>query len=306
MVGENNLPKLEKELAAIQKGNRRSLSKLLSLVDNFLPEELELLITSFNKLKKRPRMIGLVGTPGAGKSTFLNLLADYRKTKEKNKNLGLILIDPSHPIHGGALLGDRIRLTDHFLDEHLFIRSISNMGSSDGLHPRLALHLMIMAHFPFEFVIIESVGGGQANTNLAQYVDQLVLIFDPHSGDGIQHLKGGVLDVATDLIISKADMINPDIITQSLRDWANANLHILSANLTKSGALDHFFSSIFSDPKSSSSEKIMRVILAQESERKFKKIFQQFADLYYQKNQITDGNTQEFNNKFSQFLKKNY
>lgn len=300
------MAQLEKELANIQKGNRRALSKLLSAVDDLSEADSSLLINSIYQLKTRPKFVGLIGTPGAGKSTFLNQLADYRKDKEADKKIGLLLIDPSHPVHGGALLGDRIRLTDHFLDEQLFIRSISNRGSSDGLHPRLAHYLMILAHFPFAFVIIESVGGGQANTNLSLYVDQLILIFDPHSGDGIQHLKGGALDVATDLIISKADLVNPDLITQSLRDWANEKLNIFSADLTKKNILDNFFSSIFSANTNTSSEKILRVILSQESERKFKILFQQFADIYYQKNQISDGNPQDFNNKFSQFLKKNY
>lgn len=297
---------LNQSLKEIQKGNRRALSKLLSEVEQLPTEDISLLTQSYCTLKSRPKMIGLVGTPGAGKSTFLNLLAEFRKNQAPNENLGLLLIDPSHPFHGGALLGDRIRLSEHFLDEHLYIRSISNSGSSDGLHPRLALHLMIMAHFPFAFIMIESVGGGQANTNLSQYTEDLILIFDPHSGDGIQHLKGGVLDVATDLIISKADLINPDVITQSLKEWANEKLRIFSANLTKAHALDDFFKKLFKQKKSSTPEKILKVILSQESERKFKKLFQQFATDYYQKNPISDGNTQDFSNKFSQFLKKNY
>lgn len=300
------MAQLEKELKAIKTGNRRSLSKLLSVVDHFTSDDINLLTSSYCQLKSRPKTVGLVGTPGAGKSTFLNLLAEFRKEKVPTEKLGLLLIDPSHPFHGGALLGDRIRLTDHFLDEQLYIRSISNRGSSDGLHPRLALYLMIMAHFPFAFILIESVGGGQANTNLAQYTDQLILIFDPHSGDGIQHLKGGVLDVATDLIISKADLVNPDVISQSLKDWANEKLRIFSANLTKKYALDNFFHELFKQHSTPTPEKILKVILSQESELKFKKIFHQFADDYYQKNAISDGNTQDFNNKFSQFLKKKY
>lgn len=283
-------------------GNRRSLAKAITDLSALSEAEQESLATTFITHKNKPQIFGLIGTPGAGKSSFLNCLAEFRKQNNKDLKIGLLLIDPSHPTHGGSLLGDRVRLSDHFLDEHLYIRSISNQGSPDGLHPHLALYLMLLSLFPFDVLFIESVGGGQANTNLKNFVDKLLLIFDPHSGDGIQHLKGGVLDVADEIIISKSDLINPTLIKNSLQEWTRDNIIIHSANFLDPKSIstfaDHFF---INQTTHNSTFKIINNFLYQEFLDKFQSSFINYSDNFFKTHKLSEFSIQEFRKNFPLF-----
>lgn len=286
-------------LSDIKKGDRKTLSKTLTNLDQV---DSNLLVSEYISLKNKPQILGLIGTPGSGKSSFLNCLAEFRKLNESNLKIGLLLIDPSHPTHGGALLGDRVRLQDHFLDQKLYIRSISNAGSPDGLHPKLAQYLMLMSLFPFDLICIESVGGGQANTNLKSFVDKLILIFDPHSGDGIQHLKGGVLDVADEVIISKTDLINPILIKQSLHEWTHENINIHSANFLDPNSIKSFAHDYFhKSDNQNSTFKLVKNFLYQEYFSKFNTEFIKYSDNFFKSHKLSDDSIREFRKNFPFF-----
>jgi putative protein kinase ArgK-like GTPase of G3E family len=305
--GENRLAlkNFSELLKDTLKQNRRSFSQALSLIPQLSKQDEKILLHEFLTQNTVPSIIGLFGTPGAGKSSFLNLLSHYRKDFYPQRKIGLLLIDPSSPIHGGSILGDRVRLTEHFLEDEVYIRSISNETSLDGLNPRLAHYLMLFTLFKFDLILVESVGGGQASTNLKRFVDRLVMIYDPHSGDGVQHLKGGALDVAQDVIISKADLINVSMTIQSLKEWSNPNLNFHSANLTQKDSLNNFFQEIFEKTSQNSFQNLPQVLLWQEAEREFRIHFDNYYTQFIKNTQMSEENIQVFRKNFPHFFLKN-
>lgn len=299
---------LNQALLEIKNGNRKSFSKLLTEVSNFDETKIKILLNSYLHLDKYPFIVGLCGTPGSGKSTFLSHLCKFKQVKKLDNKLGLLLIDPANPLNQGAILGDRIRLSDFYLEENIYIRSISNGGKPSNLNQNLSIFLMIFSHFPFEMICIETVGGGQANTEIADYVDHIVLMFDPYSGDSVQHLKSGVLDIANDIIISKADLTDTKSVENSLTESVGniENKHIFSFNLSKPQIFDKYFFDLFSKKQTLSKSKILKSYLWHFSEEKFKKIFDKFYLEFSQKNELSDNFAQDFLKKFYTFFVKYY
>jgi LAO/AO transport system kinase len=216
-----NEDSLKTHLSQLKQGNRDILGKLLTQAPYINDKQIELLWESFNSIKTIPKILGLLGNPGAGKSTFINQVLTLSNKFKPNTKIALLLIDPSNPYHGGSILGDRVRLSEHFLNPNFYIRSISNSSNSNGLSPHLEKYLMIMSHYQFDLIIIESVGSGQANLDLKDFSHHTTLIFDPHAGDSIQHLKEGVLTCVDQVIISKTEDISPKQISESIKEWSN-------------------------------------------------------------------------------------
>ncbi len=293
-------------LDKIKKGDRRIFAKTLTKMNDLNAADLDILVNTFKKQSKVPLILGLVGSPGAGKSTFINQFLDYGKLAKNKKKIGMLLIDPSSPIHGGSLLGDRVRLLDHFLNPEIFIRSISNLGNVNGLNPHLDKYLMLFSLFPFDVVIIESVGGGQASTDLKSYVDKLILIFDPHAGDEIQFLKSGVLDIADNVIISKADLCNVEAVLHSLRDSISSTSKIYSANLTNKSDLNSYFESELVNIVSQPSRKLIAQLLKSITHEKVDKILQEYFSNEFNKKEIGNFSIQEFQKDFKKYFLQNY
>jgi len=181
--------------------DRRRLSRLLSRLANAtVAEALAAAAAESNGCRR----VGVTGAPGAGKSSLLAKLAPHRLREDND--LAIIAIDPTSPISGGAILGDRIRMQDLATDPHIYIRSLASRSSTDGLADNLHDILAAIDGFSFAEVVIETVGVGQVEYAIRGLVDTLVLVLTPGSGDQIQAMKSGILETADIYVINKADM----------------------------------------------------------------------------------------------------
>ena len=188
---------------AILGGDRLALARLLTQVENDAPESRTALIELFPHTGKA-HLIGVTGAPGTGKSSLVNQLAlYYRKTKEKR--VAIIAVDPSSPFTGGAVLGDRVRMRDLSGDTGVFIRSMATRGSLGGLAQSTANMAQVFDAAGFDIVIIETVGAGQSEVDVARLAHTTLVVEAPGLGDDIQAIKAGILEIADILVINKSD-----------------------------------------------------------------------------------------------------
>ncbi len=187
-------------LADFRAGSMRALARAISFVESGTGGPL---IRELFPLAGRAITIGLTGPPGVGKSTICAALV--RVARERELSVGVISVDPSSPFSHGALLGDRIRLTEHFTDADVFIRSMASRGHLGGLSGATADAVTLMDAFGKDVVIVETVGVGQSEIEIADVADTTVVALQPGSGDSIQVLKAGILEVADVFVVNKAD-----------------------------------------------------------------------------------------------------
>jgi LAO/AO transport system kinase len=183
-------------------GDRRALARAITLVENDDPAGWDLVREVYPHTGKAA-IIGLTGAPGAGKSTLIGALTKLRR--EQDRSVAVLSIDPSSPFTQGALLGDRIRLTDHFLDPGVFIRSMANRGALGGLSEAALQAALLMDAAGKDDVLLETVGVGQAEVDIIDHADTIVLVLMPGSGDSIQALKAGVMEIPDIIVVNKAD-----------------------------------------------------------------------------------------------------
>ena len=183
-------------------GDRRALARAITLVESDDPAGWELVRQVYPHTGKAA-IVGLTGAPGAGKSTLIGALTKLRR--EAGREVAVLSIDPSSPFTHGALLGDRIRLTDHFLDPGVFIRSMANRGALGGLSEAALQAALLMDAAGKEDVFLETVGVGQAEIDVIDHADTVVLVLMPGSGDSIQALKAGVMEIPDIIVINKSD-----------------------------------------------------------------------------------------------------
>lgn len=187
----------------ILEGDVRSASRLLTLVENKDPSALPLLKTLFRHTGKAT-LIGITGPAGAGKSTLINQL--ITALREEKRSVGVLAVDPTSPLTGGAILGDRLRMHPHFLDRDVFIRSLATHGAWGGISPALFNAIHILDAMGKERVLIETVGVGQDEVEIAHLADVVVLVLSPGMGDEVQLMKAGLLEIGDVVVVNKGDL----------------------------------------------------------------------------------------------------
>jgi LAO/AO transport system kinase len=195
-------------------GDRRALARAISLVENDRPEGWEL-VREVYPHTGAAAVVGFTGPPGVGKSTLIGSLTKARR--EAGRTVGVLSIDPSSPFTQGALLGDRIRLGEHFLDPGVFIRSMANRGALGGLSEAALQAALLLDAAGREDVFVETVGVGQAEIDIIDHADTIVLVLMPGSGDSIQALKAGVMEIPDIIVINKADHPLTDTMVREIR-----------------------------------------------------------------------------------------
>ncbi len=183
-------------------GDRGPVARAITMVENEHPAAADLL-TALYPSTGRAYRVGITGPPGAGKSTITNKLARHLRTR--GKKVGIVAVDPTSPFTGGALLGDRIRMTDVELDEGVFIRSMASRGSLGGLSRKSREAADILDAAGIDFILIESVGVGQSELDIVRAADTTVVVLVPESGDSIQAMKAGLMEIADFFVVNKAD-----------------------------------------------------------------------------------------------------
>jgi LAO/AO transport system kinase len=209
------LPTTAAELAEhLLAGEKRALARAISLVENDDPEGWALVREVYPKTG-RATMAGFTGPPGVGKSTLIGALV--KNARERDRDVAVLSIDPSSPFTKGALLGDRIRLTEHFLDPGVFIRSMASRGSLGGLSEATLQAALLMDASGKDDVFLETVGVGQAEVDIIDHADTVVLVLMPGSGDSIQALKAGVMEIPDIIVVNKADHPLADTMIREIR-----------------------------------------------------------------------------------------
>ena len=194
-------------------GDRRALARSLTVVENGGAEGADLLKTLFSSTGNA-HMIGITGAAGSGKSTVTNALTSHYRAE--SKTVGIIAVDPSSPFTHGAVLGDRIRMLDHWSDQGVFIRSMATRGALGGLAATSFEAALILDAAGMDIVIVETVGAGQDEVEIAGLADSTVVINTPSTGDDIQAMKAGILEVADVLVVNKADLPGADTLVAQL------------------------------------------------------------------------------------------
>ena len=202
---------------SILQGNRLSLSRLLTQVENNSPEGRAALAELFPHTGKA-HLIGVTGAPGTGKSSLVNQLTlYYRKEHASRKRVAIIAVDPSSPFTGGAVLGDRVRMRDLSGDDGVFIRSMATRGSVGGLARTTAALVQVFDAAGYEIIIIETVGAGQSEVDIARLAHTTIVVEAPGLGDEIQAIKAGILEIADVLVVNKADRPGVENTERALR-----------------------------------------------------------------------------------------
>ncbi|MFY9664905.1 MAG: methylmalonyl Co-A mutase-associated GTPase MeaB [Candidatus Cybelea sp.] len=192
--------------------NPRALARAISRAESGRGGEL---IRALYPKVGRAMTVGLTGPPGVGKSTLASGLV--RSARARGKSVGVVSVDPSSPFSHGALLGDRIRLAEHFTDEAVFIRSMASRGHLGGLAGATADAVLLMDAFGFDLVLIETVGVGQSEVAIAELAHTTVVALQPGSGDSIQVLKAGIMEIADIFVVNKADHPMADLLRREIR-----------------------------------------------------------------------------------------
>lgn len=202
-----------------KKGDRKSLARCISLIENQSPQS-EAIIGALDSIPGVP-LIGITGPPGAGKSTLVDTLVDAYVNE--GKQVAVLCVDPSSPFHKGALLGDRVRMGRWYNHPHVYIRSLASRGMLGGLHPYTSEITDLLRWCGFDLVIVETVGVGQSELEIASLADITLLVLVPEAGDEIQFMKSGLMEIADIFVVNKSDRPGAASFATALRNMLHAS-----------------------------------------------------------------------------------
>jgi LAO/AO transport system kinase len=197
----------------VQGGDRRALARLISAIESADPAA-EMTVAALVEDVAPVRRIGITGPPGAGKSTLAGALVS--ELRARGDTVAVLAVDPSSPVTGGALLGDRIRMQDHVEDPGVYVRSMASRGHLGGLSPAAGPAIAVLARAGFDIVLVETVGVGQSEVEVMDHVDQVVLVVSPGWGDQIQADKAGIVEITDVFVVNKGDRPGVEVVQRAL------------------------------------------------------------------------------------------
>lgn len=202
----------EELLTGIKQGSFIALARALTLVENDIAPASQLLRSL--ELNQTP-VVGITGPPGAGKSTLVNAITMHLTAADKR--IAILAVDPTSPFNFGSLLGDRIRMSQHFNNPNVYIRSIATRGALGGISAKTIEMVDVMKAANFDLIFVETVGVGQSEIEIAGLADKTVVVLVPESGDEIQHIKSGLMEIAQAFVVNKADREGADTFANNLK-----------------------------------------------------------------------------------------
>jgi LAO/AO transport system kinase len=217
-------------------GDRRALARLLTLVEDGAPEVQREVVASLHPRAGRCRLIGITGAPGVGKSSVASALVGA--LRQRGRRVAVLAVDPSSPLTGGALLGDRIRMQEHHGDEGVFVRSMAARGHLGGLAAAVPSAALVADAAGFDDVVLETVGVGQSEVDVAAMADTTLVVLAPGLGDSVQAAKAGILEIADVLVVNKADQPGAGRLEAELRGMLELGHAVASSGDTGSAAAD--------------------------------------------------------------------
>jgi len=230
----------------LQQGDQKALARCITIVENELAGYEEILISL--KFIRTVPVVGVTGPPGAGKSTLINAL--IKKLTDENKSVGVIAIDPTSPFNFGSLLGDRLRMSEHFNNEKVFIRSLATRGSLGGLSAKIIEIVDMMRASSFDYIIVETVGVGQSEVEIVGLADTTVLVLVPESGDDVQAIKSGIMEIADIFVVNKSDRDGANTFIKNIVQMVHSkeatawNIPVIKAIATKGEGVDELIEAI--------------------------------------------------------------
>ncbi|MFL5764582.1 MAG: methylmalonyl Co-A mutase-associated GTPase MeaB [Bacteroidia bacterium] len=230
----------------LQQGDKKALARCITIVENEL-EGYEEILTSLEFNPGIP-VVGITGPPGAGKSTLINVV--IKKLTDAGKSVGIIAIDPTSPFNYGSLLGDRLRMAEHFNNDNVFIRSLATRGSLGGLSAKTIEIVDVMRAFAFDYIFVETVGVGQSEVEVVGLADTTVLVLVPESGDDVQAIKSGVMEIADIFVVNKSDRDGANTFIRNIIQLVHSkaasewNIPVIKGIATKGEGVEELISNI--------------------------------------------------------------